>query len=295
MAVYKRSFRPYQGELSAPGTRFLVLARYALRDLFRSKLFVVFLTLCFVYPLLATLAIYLRHNADLLTALTSMGAELDDWVPIDERFFGVFQRVQGTLAFFLVLFSGPRLVSRDLANNGLALYLCRPFSRSQYVAGKLSVLAVLMSLITWVPGLVLFGLQTGLVGAGWAVEHWRSAVALVVGSWIWIVVLGFLALAISAWVKWRPVAGFLLLLLFFGGGLFAQIFRVLFKSEWGNVFDLHHNVRNVWAQLYGSSAPFFWSPPTGLPGWAAWAALGALGAFSLLMLRRRIRAYEVVR
>lgn len=295
MAVYKRSFRPYAGELTPPWSRFWVLSRYALSDLFRSKLFVVFLTLCFVFPLLATLAIYLRHNADLLATLTAMGAQLDEWVPIDERFFGVFQRVQGTLAFFLVLFSGPRLVSRDLANNGLALYLCRPFTKTQYVAGKLSVLAILMSAITWVPGLLLFALQTGLVGRSWALENWRSAAALFVGSWVWIVVLGFIALAISAWVKWRPVAGFLLLLLFFGGGLFAKIFEVLFKSEWGNVFDLHHNVRNVWAQLYGSSAPFFFYPPTDLPGWAAWAALALLVVLSVLMLKRRIRAYEVVR
>ena len=36
------------------------------------------------------------------------------------------------------------------------------------------------------------------------------------------------------------------------------------------------------------------SPPN-LPGWAAWMALAAMVALSLLMLRRRIRAYEVVR
>ena len=62
-------------------------------------------------------------------------------------------------------------------------------------------------------------------------------------------VLSFVALAVSAWVKWRPVAGFLLLLLFFGGSLFAQIIEVLFKSEWGHLLDLHHNMRSVWAQL----------------------------------------------
>lgn len=295
MAVYKRSFRPYAGDLTSASTRFLVVARYALRDLFRSKLFVVFLTLCFIFPLLSTFAIYLRHNADLLASLSAMGAELGEWVPIDERFFGIFLRVQGTLAFFLVLFSGPRLVSRDLANNGLALYLCRPFDKSQYVAGKLSVLAILMSLVTWVPGMALFALQSGLVGAGWAAANWRSAMALFLGAWIWILVLGILALAISAWVKWRPVAGFLLLLLFFGGGLFAQIFQVLFKSQWGNLFDLHHNMRNVWSQLFGTTAPFFWTPANELPGWGPWVALVVLVAASLLLLDRRIRAYEVIK
>ena len=69
MAVYQRSFRPYDGALTPAASRFLVPARYALRDLFRSKLFTVFVTLCFVFPLGCVFAIYLRHNADLLANL----------------------------------------------------------------------------------------------------------------------------------------------------------------------------------------------------------------------------------
>jgi hypothetical protein len=91
------------------------------------------------------------------------------------------------------------------------------------------------------------------------------------------------------------VAGFLLLLLFFGGSLFAQIIEVLFKSEWGHALDLHHNMRSIWAQLFGTTTPFFWSPTTTLPGWSAWFAAGLLVVASLFMLHRRIRAYEVIR
>lgn len=294
MAVYQRSFRPYDGELTASAWRFLVPARYALRDLFRSKLFVVFLTLCFVFPLACVFAIYLRHNADLLANLAAAGIEIDDWMPIDETFFGIFMRVQGTLAFFLVLFSGPRLVSRDLANNGLALYLCRPFSKAQYVAAKLTVLLALCSLVTWIPGLLLWLLQTSLEGLGWGVANLRSAVALFVGSWVWLLVLGLLALAISAWVKWRPVAGFFLLLVYFGGAFFAQVFDVLFHSEWGYVLDLHHTIRRIWAQLFATPTPFFFGRPLEIPMWSAWGALVVLIALSLWLLNRRIRAYEVI-
>ena len=294
MSIYQRSFRPYDGPLTPGRWRFLIPARYALKDLFRSKLFIVFTTLCFVFPLLCSLAIYLRHNADLMEMLVSAGADIDDWIPIDELFFGVFMRVQGTLAFLLVLFSGPRLVSRDLANNGLALYLCRPFSKTQYVAGKASVLALLVSLITWVPGLLLWSLQFGLEGADWGAGNWRSAAALFAGSWVWIVVLGLLSLAVSAWVKWRPVAGFVLLLIYFGGAFFAQIIRVLFHSDWGHLVDLHHNIRRVWAQLFDTSTPFFFGLPGDVPGGAAWVALALLVAMSTWLLARRIRAYEVV-
>ena len=50
-------------------------------------------------------------------------------------------------------------MSPDLRNNGLPLYLSRPFSRTEYVLGKMSVLLILLSAITWVPGLLLFLFQ----------------------------------------------------------------------------------------------------------------------------------------
>ena len=54
--------------------------------------------------------------------------------------------------FFLAAFVGPGLISPDLSHNGLPLYLARPFSRAEYVLGKMSVLVGLMSLMTWIPG-----------------------------------------------------------------------------------------------------------------------------------------------
>jgi len=294
MAVYQRSFKPYDGALTSSRWRFLIPARYALKDLFRSKLFIVFMTLCFIFPLLCILPIYIRHNADVMELLAAGGEDIDNWVTIDELFFGFFMRFQGTAAFLLVLFSGPRLVSRDLANNGLALYMCRPFSKSQYVAGKASVLALLVSLITWVPGLLLWGMQVALEGTGWAAENWRSALALFVGSWIWIVVLAFMSLAVSAWVKWRPVAGFVLLLVYFGGFFFAQIVKALFHTDLGHLVDLHHNIRRVWAQLFDTTAPFFFSLPDGVPGGSVWVALLLVVSLSTWLLARRIRAYEVI-
>ena len=37
MAVYKRSYRAYTGRLTPEWSRFYILTRYALRNLFRSK------------------------------------------------------------------------------------------------------------------------------------------------------------------------------------------------------------------------------------------------------------------
>ena len=63
---------------------------------------------------------------------------------------------------------GPGLISPDLSHNALPLYLARPFSRTEYVLGKMSVLMGLMSLMTWIPGVLLFVLQGYLEGWQWA-------------------------------------------------------------------------------------------------------------------------------
>src|SRR5258707_13066390 len=57
---------------------------------------------------------------------------------------------------YSVRVNGPPLVSRDLRNNALPLYLCRPFTRTEDVLGKMSVLLILLSAITWIPQLLLF-------------------------------------------------------------------------------------------------------------------------------------------
>jgi ABC-2 type transport system permease protein len=151
--------------------------------------------------------IYLVHNASFLQEI-GVGKEV---LSIDNRFFFHFMGVQGAFAFLLTAFAGPGLISPDLANGALPLYFCRPFSRAEYVLGKSSVLAILLSQITWVPGLILFAVQAGLAGASWTWSNLWIAGSLMLASLIWIAILSLLAMALSAWVKWRIVAGALLL------------------------------------------------------------------------------------
>ncbi len=92
-------------------------------------------------------------------------------VLIDEEFFQFFMLYQGGCAFFLTLLIGPPLVSRDMTNNALPLYLSRPFSRAEYVLGKMSVLLILLSIITWIPILLVFLFQSYLEGWGWFTQN----------------------------------------------------------------------------------------------------------------------------
>src|SRR5262249_26272010 len=156
--------------------------------------------LCYVCPLIFTVIIYLHHNAN---ALQIMNLSAADLLKIDGLFFYVFTSIQTQLAFLFTVIIGPALISRDLANNALPLYLCRPFSRFEYIIGKMSVLLILLSLITWVPGLLLFLFQSYLEGGTWMSENLWIATAIFIVSVAWLLALSLLSMAFSAWIKWR--------------------------------------------------------------------------------------------
>ncbi len=295
MAVHDRNFGIYQGQRTPTWSRFLIVPRYAYQEVFQSRIFVAFLALCGVVPFAGLLIIYLHHNLSALNFLNLPLDRLREVLPINAGFFRKGLELQGGLCFLLALVVGPALISPDLRNNGLPLYLSRPFSRAEYVLGKGAVLAILMSAITWVPGLLLFLFQSYLEGAGWMGNNLQIAFAIFVGSWIWIAVLSLLSLAVSAWVKWKPVARISLLILYYVPWGFAQVLNVTQHTWWGFLMTLWPTITTVWTNLFGlpiEEADYGGNP---MPVLAAWFALTAIFLISLGLLSRRIRAYEVVR
>jgi ABC-2 type transport system permease protein len=291
MAVYERNYGRYQGELTPSWSRFLILPRYAAKDVFDSRGFVAFFALCFLMPFAGLLIIYLHHNISALNFLHLPLDRLNEALPINAAFFRHGLDTQSWLCFLMALFVGPALISPDLRNNGLPLYLSRPFSRSEYVLGKLTVLAALMSAVTWIPGLLLFFFQAYLEGAGWLGENLRIGMAIFVASWAWILVVSLVVLAISAWVKWRPVARVTLLIVFFVLTGFAEALNHALDTWWGYLLSLSTAMDNVRASLFGLELGDRFATPV----WAGWLTLGLGFALSLWLLSRRIRAYEVVR
>src|SRR5947207_226731 len=200
MAVLERSYKRYAGALLPEWSRFLIIPRHAFRDVFRSKIFTGLYALSFIVPLGFATVIYLHHNAE---ALAIMKLDVVNVVPIDANFFQFFVSFQGWVGFFLALLVGPQQVARDLTNNGLPLYLCRPFSRSEYVVGRMSIVVVMLSTISWLPGLILFLLQSYLEGWSWFWDNIRIASAVFLGSLVWILLLALLTQTISAGVRWN--------------------------------------------------------------------------------------------
>ncbi|MEO6119893.1 MAG: hypothetical protein ABIP12_04320 [Terriglobales bacterium] len=297
MAVYKRSYKPYQGEYTPLPWRFTVIPRFALASLFESRALLSFYFGTFLPALAAAGFIYLV-NSDAAQAL--IGLKGQNFLVVDGFFFMKYLGVQAFFCFLMTAWVGPGLVSIDFANDALPLFLSRPFTRTDYLLGKFSVIAVLLSTITWIPGLILFAMQSSMAGWTWFIQNLWIAGSIVLGSILLITVLTMLVLAISAWVRWKIAATALMVVVFFVVPGFGEVFNEVLRTYWGKMLNLSYLIGIIWAQLFkvplGDPANSGIHPRfQDVPVWSAWMALAFVILASLWMLNKKLRAREVVR
>ncbi len=285
MAVYKVGYQRYQGHRTGALARFMVLPRNAWRRLYQQRLVLLLTAVALVWPLLCGGFVYLTNNALLLQGLDP---EFRQFIQVDGRFFAVFMYVQSVFAIFLAALAGPGLIAPDLANNALPLYFSRPLTRWSYALARLTVIVGMLSLVTWVPGLILFGLQVGLAGPSWLWANWTLGAGMVVGFLLWLLVLSLVAMASSAYVRWRVVAGAVSLAFFFVLTGVAQMVNGVFRVTWGFILDPAWSVNQVWCALLGIE------PPPGPGAWTSAIALVLLIALLAVVVGRKLRPVEIV-
>lgn len=291
MAVYERTYHGYDGPLAPEWSRWLVIPRYGLAQLFASKLFLLLFIAAFFFPVGVGGYIYVVNN---LGMLSKLGVQVTgESIAVGGKLFQVFLIVQGCFfSLFITLVAGPTLIATDLRHNGLPLYLARPLSRFEYVAGKASVLVLLLSAITWVPGLLLVGLQVAFGGLDWLGANLRIPLGLLAGSFAVIAVYTMVALAASALMKWRPAATALTFGVIVFSAPVGQVLNEILRTDLGDYLDINMMLQVVWGAVFGSTlVPQLstLSPALGI------VMLTAVCLASVLVIHRRLVAYEVVR
>jgi hypothetical protein len=159
--------------------------------------------------------------------------------------------------------------------------------------GKFVALFSILSLVTWIPSLLLFAYQGYTSPLPWMGTNLRIAVGLLAGSVLWIALLSILGLALSSWVKWRMAAT---------GSIFAAVFvpagvggvaSAILRTKWGLLLNLPVMMSQLWQRLLG--VPEAIRMGRELPTTAIMTMLVLICFVCVLMLNARIRAREVVR
>jgi ABC-2 type transport system permease protein len=289
VSVNKRSYRSYTGPVTPTRWRFLVIARYGLADVWQSRVTNILFVLCLVPMLISLVFIYIANSE---TARLLIGMQNVRLLAIDQNFFFRMLHVQCWLALLPAAWIGPRLISQDLTHNALPIILSRPITRREYVLGKLVVLWGFLSVVTWLPLLLLFAFQAHMSKIPWLVEHWYIGSGVLFGSLLWIALIALLALALSAWVRWRIVATALVFGAIFVTAGFGTVFNAVMRSNIGSLINLPLMTSELWAALLRVELPRFGQE---LPISMIVASLVVMCIGCGAALNARIRAREVVR
>lgn len=289
MSVYKHEYRAYTGRLTPLWARVAVVTRYALAEAWSSRITVALFTLSMLPVIVYLVGIYLANNP-LARMLIMRGNAVFE---INAKYFLNVLSTQCWLALVMTAWIAPRLVSFDLADNALPILLSHPISRLGYVGGKFMALFWCLSLVTWVPCLVLFAYQGYSSAQPWVGANLRIAGGLLAGSLLWIALLCLLGLALSSWVKWRVVAtGVIFAAVFVPAGAGGIVTGIL-RTKWGFLLNVPVIMTQLWQRILG--APQAMPDGLQLPSTAIVSVLVLTCLLCVAMLNARIRAREVVR
>ncbi len=263
----------------------MVLPRFAWRRMFQQRLVLLLMNIAMIWPLLCAIFIYLTNHADLLKGFSR---QFQSFINVNNNFFLVFMTVQAVLALFLAALTGPGLIAPDLANNALPLYFSRPVRRSDYAFARLGTLFGLLSLVTWVPGLLLYGMQIGMADADWFRANWKLGFGMVAGFALWDLLVSLVAMASSAYTKMKAISGGLVLGFFFIMGGLSGMVNVIFRVTWGNALSPRWASYRIWCALLGVNVDAG-------PGVASCAlVLLSLMLLLAIVIERKLRPIEVI-
>ncbi len=286
MAVYKRGYQRYQGERTSHSTRIMVMPRFSWQRLIGQKITIVVLAISMVWPLMCATFIYVANHAELWQGL---GGGMVKFLNINGRFFEVFMNAQAVFATILAAVAGPGLIAPDLANNALPLYFSRPLTRKDYILSRIIVLLGMLSLVTLAPALLLFVMQVGLAGWGWMADHWIYAWGVFGGFALWIAIVSLVAMACSAYVKWRVIAGALVLGFFTVLAGAASMINAVFRVDWGRAMNPAMAMNQIWRSMLAME------PLAGPSAIECGVVMCLMGAALLAALSRKLKPVEVVK
>ena len=203
--------------------------------------------------------------------------------------FREFLDQQGAFVFFVTIYVGAGLIANDRRANALQLYLSKPMTRAEYIAGKLAILFLFLVTVTFLPAMTLLLTQAIFAGSFTFVRNNLYLLpAITLFSLAQVLVAATTMLALSSMSKSsRFVAVMYAGLFFFTTALFQALRGITGKSTFAWL--------SPGASLELLGDVIFRLPPRYqmAPALAGVTVL-ILVAGSLYILNRRVRGVEIV-
>lgn len=278
MPIHDQGYRRYGGR-RLPHTRtWWIIARTSIRSMLSRRGFVALLMASWLPFLVRVVQIYAAANVPQVQFLTPTTGT-----------FRQFLSQQSTFLFFVTVYAGAGLIANDRRVNALQIYLSKPLTRIDYVAGKLAALVGFVLFVTLVPALLLVLVQVLFSGRlAFVSENLRLVPAIALFATVEAVVVSLAMLALSSLSTSSRFVGILFAALLFFTQALTVVLRAVMGERglaWLSVADSLDQVGDaIFGMPLSYESPLVWCIAT----------LSVITGVSVLVLGQRVRGVEIV-
>ena len=153
MPIHDQGYQRYRGARFQSGAAWLVIAKAGIRTVLAQRKYIGLMLIAWAPFVVRTVQAYAASNLPQAAILA-----------LKPETFREFLETQAIFVFFFTVFVGAGLIAADRRANALQIYLAKPLSRWEYVAGKGAVLFTLLLAVTFAPAILLLLVQIGFAG-----------------------------------------------------------------------------------------------------------------------------------
>jgi ABC-2 type transport system permease protein len=279
MPIHDQSYRRYRGQREDVRSAWTVIALTGIKQLLKTRVFLGMLFFSLMPFIIRCVQLYLAANYP----------QLGSFVEPSPKMFRGFLENQSFFVFVMTIYVGSGLIAKDRLANALQIYLSKPLTRADYIAGKMAILVTFLLLITLVPGLLLILLQIVFSGSFMFIrENIFLVPAVTLASLAIVLVASFTMLALSSLSKSsRYVAILYAGIMLFTNAIYG-VLRLVTGSNKVSWVSFTASLDQVCDAIF--RLPLRYETPVAV----SLIVLVALIVVSISVLERRVRGVEVV-
>jgi ABC-2 type transport system permease protein len=152
--IHDQGYRRYVGTREVVGRAWQVIASAGVRTVLAKRQFLALLLLAWAPFVVRAVQFYVASNFQQAAILAPKADTFRD-----------FLGTQSIFVFFITIYVGAGLIASDRRANALQVYLSKPLTRAEYVAGKLAILVLFLLFVTWAPAISLLLVQILFAGS----------------------------------------------------------------------------------------------------------------------------------
>ena len=153
MPIHDQGYRRYLGTRAAIGRAWQVMTRAGVMTYVRKRQFIGLMLIAWSGFIVRAVQIYVSATFTQASFLAPKGET-----------FREFLDQQGIFVFFVTIWVGAGLIANDRRANAMQLYLSKPMTSAEYIAGKLAILFIFLVFVTFLPAMMLLLTQAAFAG-----------------------------------------------------------------------------------------------------------------------------------